>query len=340
MYARWLDLGDLQPLALHATCEGLAEAMAPGSDPVVVWARPTRAHVSVGASQSVAAELDLEACRASGVEIVRRPLGGGTVFVDEDQYCFFFILPRARVPADRQALLDACLAPACATLRGLGLPAERVGRGDLWLRGRKILGSGAATIGQAHAVGASFLLRFPIERFASLLRCPSRGFRQWLVEELEAGMTDWAAHAALPRADALARTFREAIERGTGWALCEDRPTASEEAAIAAAAEELSMPDLEGGRRQVEGGVKVNHHVYLLERASGGEWLRVVLREGRVGRIAAADATTTRALQACRDVPLDASTVRERLRPQLGTETDRWVARLLALAADWRNAHG
>lgn len=87
--ARWLDLGTVDPLHLHATVQGVAEAQGVDAAPLAIWARARRPHVCLGASQGADAELDLGACRRAGIDIVRRPLGGGTVWVDDDQWCFF-----------------------------------------------------------------------------------------------------------------------------------------------------------------------------------------------------------------------------------------------------------
>ncbi|HKK14906.1 MAG TPA: biotin--protein ligase, partial [Gammaproteobacteria bacterium] len=198
MQARWLDLGSLDPLRLYATVEGLAQAQAADGVPVLVWVRADRPHVCLGASQGAAAELDRPSCVRQDLPVLRRPLGGGTVWVDPDQHCFFLIVPRQAGWRRREAFFSRGLAPALQTFRRFGLPAQAVGRGDLWLAGRKILGSGAATVNQADVLGASFLLRFPARRFAQVVRAPSEGYRAWLTDALAGAMTSWSEHAEPP----------------------------------------------------------------------------------------------------------------------------------------------
>lgn len=284
--ARWMDLGTLDPLQLHATAQGVAEAQAHDSAPSVIWARASKAHICLGASQGAEVELDLDACRLAGVEVVRRPLGGGTVWLDGDQWCFFLILPKAHVSGSRAEFFRRALMPALATYHDHGLHAERVGRGDLWLDGRKILGSGAATVNRADILGASFLLSFPVQRFAALLRCPSPGYRQWLNDELANAMTAWRNHAPPPDGDALAQCFRHHLESVFGWSLHRDAMTSLERDMSIAARPDVA--DVVDGPRGpcTPGGVKLNHHTYLLEGSGAPGWTRLVLRQGKIARIA------------------------------------------------------
>ena len=80
-HAAWLDV-DLGDVAANlALDEALLEAAHDGAHvhPIVrTWiARaPT---VVLGSSSRIATEVDLEACAALGVELVRRPSGGSTI---------------------------------------------------------------------------------------------------------------------------------------------------------------------------------------------------------------------------------------------------------------------
>lgn len=295
--ARWLDLGTLDPCSLHATVQGVAEAQTDDSVPVLVWARAAAPHVCLGASQGAEAELDVDACQRSRLQIVRRALGGGTVWVDGDQQGFFFILPRVCSSSDRARFFAQALAPALATYRDYGLDVAAVGRGDLWLGARKILGSGAATINRADVLGSSFLLRFPVARFAATLRCPSTGYRQWLEEELRGAMTAWTEHAPAPSPEELAQCFRHHVEATYGWTLRDDGVTDRERELSAAATSEVA--DVFDGpqRGLIPDGVKLNHDTYLLESRTDVGWARVVLRAGRIHRIALPDHEMAAALR-------------------------------------------
>jgi len=149
--------------------------------------------VSLGYSQSVAAELDLERCRRLGVDVVRRPTGGRAVLHWEE------LTYSVVCPADDPQLggpvgqasrcIGACLAAGLATLgvparlvrgtapavrhRAGGGPAEpcfsRVARWELTVGGRKLAGSaqrrfpgailqhGSLLLGPAHLLLAELL---------------------------------------------------------------------------------------------------------------------------------------------------------------------------------------
>ena len=285
--ARWLDLGQLSPDRLHASYQGIAEAAGPDAAPVLLWGISARPHLSLGASQGADAELDRGACRTRGIDLIQRPLGGGTVLVDAGQYCFFLLFPGRHRPGRHQRLFDLALAPALAVFHALGLPARRVGATDLWIGNRKILGSGAATLGTTMVFGSSFLLDFDHGLFASLVKARSDGFRDWLVEELRAGMTCWREHAVPPAAELVQQSLRSAVREQLGWDTVASALTPAEQAAIEAAREELQSPLDEGPeRRLIADGIKVNHGRYLVETQDAEGWLRLAIADRAIRRIA------------------------------------------------------
>ncbi len=312
---RWLDLGDLAPVDLHAAYTGVARAMGPEDAPVLLWARPDRPHLSIGASQYAAADLDLARCEALGIPVLQRPLGGGTVWVDGDQECFFFILPRQRVPGGHRGLFDRCLGLVAHWFAATGLGVRRVGGQDLWLGTRKILGSGAASQGEALVFGASVLRHFPARSFAECIRAPSDGFRDWLAEALAEGMTDWRSQGIDPDTGLLQAGLRETCEGQAGWRFTDWQPDPRTRASMAEAREELAEPlDPSPGRRHVPEGIRINGLRYLLEQDRDGDWLRVLLDDGIIRRVASADPASHAALRACQGEPAHAG----RLRAVLG----------------------
>jgi lipoate-protein ligase A len=233
--ARWIRLGTVQPLEFHATYAGIAAALPANGAPVVLWAQ-AKTHLCLGQSQGLA-EIEPGAL----VPAVRRPLGGGLVWADENQYVFVVIAPRRLAPGRPARWYAWALSPAVATYRDFGLRAYLNGP-DVWLHGRKIAGSGAATIGECAVVASSFLVRFPAERFAQAVACPSPEFRAWLREGLALAMTEWAAHGEAPPERSLEAAFRARVEAQHGWQFESAWPEAAEQAAIAEARAELAEP--------------------------------------------------------------------------------------------------
>lgn len=89
-----------------------------------------------GKHQLLQAEVNLEYLTSIGAEITRRHSGGGTVFADEGDFMFSFIL------RDRTADVFAKTLNAFAdALHRLGINAVLSGRNDLTLEGRKFSGN-------------------------------------------------------------------------------------------------------------------------------------------------------------------------------------------------------
>lgn len=91
--------------------------------------------VVIGYNQNPFAECDLNALKADGVMLARRRTGGGAVYHDEGNLNFSFAMPNALYDTARQSevIFNA--------LKKLGLNAERNGRNDFTLDGRKFSGN-------------------------------------------------------------------------------------------------------------------------------------------------------------------------------------------------------
>ncbi len=257
--ARWIRLGLAEPLELHASYTGLATAQASDAAPILLWAQ-AKTPLCLGQSQNLA-ELDPRVA----VPVARRPLGGGLVWVEEFQCVFVLIAPRRFAPGRPARWFPWALSPAIATYRAFGLPAY-LNEQDIWLQGRKIGGSGAATIGECAVIASSFLLRFPVERFASSVASPSSEFRSWLREGLALAMTEWADHGALPAERDLEEAFRSRLEAQHGWQFEHSWPTAAELVAIGEARADLSEP-IEGDSPRSPSGGTIERKLKVGRRA-------------------------------------------------------------------------
>jgi len=270
-------VGRLAPQHLHATYAGVAQAAAADSAPVLLWAN-SPAHLCLGQSQSAARELVSEIA----VPVVRRPLGGGTVWVDEGQQVYVFIVPLRHAPRRPAAWSVWALQPALATYRAFGLAVEQRGD-DLWLGGRKIAGSGSATIGGCAVLASSFLMHFPHQRFAECI-AGSREFRSWLEAGLAATLTAWAEHATIPAVHVLQAVFRDAVARTLGWQLLPATLAGAECAAIAEALVDLQDDGYDCGHRALRDGIKLNAESHLVEREQNGCRVRELVVRGTVVR--------------------------------------------------------
>lgn len=201
--ARWVRLGLVEPLDLHASYAGLAAALSRDAAPIVLWAQAGR-----------------QLCLCWGGES-----GDRLAWAEENQHVFVVIAP-ARIAPGRVSRWTAwALSPAVAAYRDFGLRAYLNGS-EIWLQGRKIACSSTAAIGECAVVASSFPFRDCVEATSR------RGFRRWLRAGLALAPTEWAARGDAPPERVLEATLRARIEAQHGWQFENSWPTATERAAI------------------------------------------------------------------------------------------------------------
>lgn len=265
----------------------------------LVWLVNRRAHLSVGAVQDAAADLDVEACAEQGLPVLRRCLGGGAVWLDAGQPCFVLIQPKGRLARGHRHLFALGISLAVGALRQLGLVQAEARSQDIFVGGRKIMGSGAATLDGGCVFGASFLPRFPAERFLACIRSPSPGYREWVLPALHAGMTDcerelgWMPDASRLREallEAVAQRFGQPVEPGS-------LSDADSEAWIRRGREELDELGQGMTHPAIPKGIRINrwHHVFETESRCGR--LRLHLAGPEIQRIWCEEPAVNQALQ-------------------------------------------
>ncbi len=283
----WLDAGSVSAQSMHALYTGMA-ACTSDDDPVrVLWLKSSEDHVSVGASQDPATDLDLDGCAQQGIPVLRRPLGGGAVWVEAGQPCFFLVMPRHSLARGHRHLFSMGMGLAMAVLRQLGLEDVETRSQDIWIHGRKIMGTGAATLEKGCVFGASFLLRFPIERFLACIFAPSDGYREWVLPALREGVTDCEQEIIpAPDNDAFRGALLEALRQRFGVPpKTVELDPALRAAWIARGREELE--DMEQGdtRSAVPSGIRINRVNHVFETSSRCGRLRLHVAGTAIRRI-------------------------------------------------------
>lgn len=133
-----------------------------------------RSHCAlVGRYQDLAAEVDLAACREQGVQVGRRPTGGGAIVMGSDQ--LGIALAARPLPGERpREILTRFAAGVCAGLAELGVTATLEGKNDLEVDGRKVAGLGVyVDHGGGLLFHASVLADLDVEMMLTLLRVPA-----------------------------------------------------------------------------------------------------------------------------------------------------------------------
>lgn len=182
------------------------------------------AAVSIGYFQRAAEEIDLEACRTQGIDLVRRLTGGRAVLHDAEltysivigeddplvpktitqSYCLF---SRGLVAGLQRLGVEAKISgPGAAWGQNMKHPAspacfDMPSRYEITVAGRKLVGSAQVRKNGVVLQHGSILLRFSPERVVSLLRVPSGDMRTKMIGMLRNRAT----------------SLTEALGREAGW---------------------------------------------------------------------------------------------------------------------------
>ena len=289
MKLRVLDFHRVSALRSQAVYHGIAETIGETSDPVLCLVSPETPYVCVGMHQEIGTEVDEAFCAEKGLPIYRRHVGGGAVYLDENQLFTHFIYPRRKVPEFAANLYPMFIEPVVRTYQAIGVNANYRPVNDIQVNGRKIGGTGAASIGEATIMVGSFMYDFDTATMARCLKVPSEKFRDKLRQTLDDYMTTMAKELPTPPERAkLKALFLANCAEVLGVEPVEDQPSPDEWAAIERAEAALVDPAWTNlqGRKLVELGVKISEGTHLTEsmHKSPGGLIRVHLL-GRDGKI-------------------------------------------------------
>ncbi len=158
----------------------------------LILVSPAEPIVSIGYFQDARKVADLEYCQAHGISVMRREIGGGTTFLDENQIFFQLVIRRDNPAFPRKivALYELVAGPCVDTYRDLGVDAVFRPVNDVITRdGRKVSGLGGADIGECMVFVGNIILDFDYRSMASILKVPSEKFRDKVYKSLEENLT-------------------------------------------------------------------------------------------------------------------------------------------------------
>ena len=164
---------------------------------------PSEPYVCIGYHQDAAQEVDLEFCRANGVPVFRREVGGGAVYLDGRQLFYQLILRRDNpmVPLRKEAFYRKFLAPVVDVYRRIGIPAEYKPINDVIVGQGKISGTGVGEIGHCVVFVGNLIVDFNYEMMSKVLRVPDEKFRDKVKKTLEDNLTTIRRQLGAERAE-------------------------------------------------------------------------------------------------------------------------------------------
>lgn len=282
MRLRVIDFGLVPALRSQAVYHGLAKLIDEDSDPILSLSSPETPYVCVGRHQEVNKEVDEAFCAEHNLPVYRRRVGGGAVYLDHNQLFTHFIYPRKKAPEFAKNLYPMFIEPVVRTYKDFGIDAVYRPVNDIQVNGRKIGGTGAASIGEATLMVGSFMYDFDTETMSKCLKVPSEKFRDKLRQTLNDYMTTMVKELGTPPdRTTLLENFLGHCRDVLGVEPEFDQPTEAELAAIAEAEAELADPDFINlkGKKLVDMGVKISASTHLTESAfkAPGGMIRVHL---------------------------------------------------------------
>ena len=212
----FFDLGKLpgqqSMLIFHALARMGIEALAIVS--------PESPLVSIGYFQDAAQEVDLKYCRESGIPFMRREVGGGATYLDENQIFYQLIWKKdnLKFPRAVDEIYPWFSQAPVQTYRAFGIEAEfRIVNDIITKAGRKIAGEGGGNIGDCMVFVGGILLDFDYQAMSRILRVPDEKLRDKVFQTIEENLTTMKRELGTPPPrEEVVKVLKEQFEKVTG----------------------------------------------------------------------------------------------------------------------------
>jgi len=181
---------------------------------------PSEPYVCIGYHQDLEQEIDVAYCRAHEIAIFRREVGGGAVYLDGDQLFYQVVLHKDHplTQGGKDAFYRRMLQPVAEAYGDLGVPARYRPVNDVVsTEGRKLSGTGAATIGDYVVLVGNVIADFDYEMTARVLRVPDEKYRDKVFKSMRENLTTLKREIGrVPAWDEMAEPLIRRFERVFG----------------------------------------------------------------------------------------------------------------------------
>ena len=157
-----------------------------------VWqSEPT---VIYGRNQVLENEVNMSYCREHGVEVVRRKSGGGCVYSDKGNIMISYVSGRGEV----SKVFDRYLSALAGFLRSVGVQAEKSGRNDILVNGRKVSGNAVHQLPDRTIVHGTLLYSTDLDALEQAILPPVEKLRRHGVESVRQRVMNLSAQLHMP----------------------------------------------------------------------------------------------------------------------------------------------
>jgi lipoate-protein ligase A len=212
----FFDLGKLpgqqSMLIFHALARMGIEAL--------VIVSPKIPLVSIGYFQDAAQEVDLQYCKETGIPFMRREVGGGATYLDENQIFYQLIWKKdnPKFPRAIDEIYPWFSQAPVETYRAFGIEAEFRAVNDIIIKmGKKIAGEGGGNIGDCMVFVGGILLDFDYQAMSKILKVPDEKFRDKVYKTMEENLTTMKRELGIvPSREEVIKVLKEEFEKKVG----------------------------------------------------------------------------------------------------------------------------
>ena len=132
--------------------------------------------------------------------------GGGAVYIDKGQLFVQWIFQQSSLPRRVDKRFELFVKPLIETYKFFGIDAYYYPINDVHVKGKKIVGTGAGTIGEAQIITGNFLFDFNYQTMLESINLPNQDFHDAVARNLNHYLTNmtkenWINYRNVQRSD-------------------------------------------------------------------------------------------------------------------------------------------
>jgi lipoate-protein ligase A len=175
---------------------------------------------SIGYFQDAEKEVDLAACQKLRIPVMRREVGGGATYLDQNQVFYQLIWKKGdpHFPTRIKDIFSLLSQPACETYQDFGIETQFRPENDIVTKDqRKIAGEGGGDIGENMVFVGGILMDFDYRMMSKILKVPDEKFRDKIYKTMEENLTTMKKELGyLPSRNKVVNSLVQNFEKITG----------------------------------------------------------------------------------------------------------------------------